>query len=42
MRATLDANGIPDEDLTFDLLEMDPDQHIPTIHLYFADDLTVA
>ena len=42
MKKTLAANGIPDEDLQFDLLNMDPDDHIPTIHLYFSDDLTVA
>jgi len=42
MKKTLNENGIPDEDLQFDLLNMDADEHIPTIHLYFADDLTVA
>lgn len=42
MKKTLAANGIPDEDLQFDLLNLDPDDHIPTIHLYFSDDLTVA
>lgn len=42
MRQTLDANGIPDEDGQFDLLALDPDHYIPTIHLYFSDDLTVA
>jgi len=42
MKQSLAANGIPDEDLQFDLLNMDPDEHIPTIHLYFSDDLTVA
>ena len=26
----------------FDALNIDPDQFIPIIHLYFADDLTVA
>lgn len=42
MGETLEANGIPDEDLQFDLLDMDADEYIPVIHLYFADDLTVA
>jgi cytochrome b involved in lipid metabolism len=42
MRATLDANGIPDEDMAFDALNIDPDAFIPIIHLYFADDLTEA
>ena len=42
MKETLEANGIPDEDMQFDLLDLDPDDHIPIIHLYFADDLTVA
>lgn len=42
MRETLDANGIADEDLKFDTLNIDPDTFIPIIHLYFSDDLTVA
>jgi len=42
MRETLAANGIPDEDNQFDLLNLDPDSWIPVIHLYFSDDLTVA
>ena len=42
MRETLDANGIPDEDVQFDALDIDPDTFIPMIHLYFSDDLTVA
>jgi len=42
MRETLAANGIPDEDKQFDLLNLDPDAWIPIIHLYFSDDLTVA
>lgn len=42
MKKTLAGNDIPDEDLQFDLLNMDPDNYIPTIHLYFSDDLTVA
>ena len=42
MRDTLDANGIPDESMQFDTLNIDPDTFIPIIHLYFSDDLTVA
>lgn len=42
MRDTLDANGIPDEDLKFNELSIDPDTFVPIIHLYFSDDLTVA
>jgi len=42
MRETLDANGILDESMQFDALNIDPDTFIPTIHLYFSDDLTVA
>lgn len=42
MRDTLDANGIPDESLAFDALNIDEDDFIPIIHLYFSDDLTVA
>ena len=42
MRETLDANGIPDEDMQFDQLNIDPDAYIPIIHLYFSDDLSVA
>ena len=41
-RKTLEVNGIPDEDLQFDMLDIDPDSFVPVIHLYFADDLTVA
>lgn len=36
MRKTLHENGISDEDLQFDLLSLDPDEHVPTIHLYFS------
>ena len=42
MRSTLDANGIPDESVQFDALDIDSDAFIPMIHLYFSDDLTVA
>jgi len=42
MRETLDANGIPDDSLAFDALNIDQNAFIPTIHLYFSDDLTEA
>ena len=42
MRQTLAANGIPDEDNQFELLNLDPMEWVPIIHLYFSDDLTVA
>jgi len=42
MNKTLPENGIPDEDEELTRLRMDPDEYIPTIHLYFNDDLTVA
>ena len=35
MRETLDANGIPDEDLKFNELSIDPDTFVPIIHLYW-------
>ena len=42
MNATLDENGIPDDMPNFDALDIDEDFYLPTIHLYFSDDLTVA
>jgi len=42
MRGTLLENGIPDESLQFDMLNIDEDAFIPTIHLYFSDDLSIA
>jgi len=42
MKLTLEENGIKDECDDFDTLDIDPDYYIPTIHLYFADDLTIA
>jgi len=41
MGKTLDENGIPDERPTFDALSIDDEYYVPTVHLYFADDLTV-
>jgi len=42
MKLTLDENGIPDDADDFDELNIDPDFYIPTIQLYFSDDLTIA
>ena len=39
---TLDENGIPDDTDEFEDLNIDPDFYIPTIQLYFSDDLTIA
>ena len=40
MTKTLQQNGITDESETFYELNMDEDQFLPAIHLYFNDDLT--
>jgi len=42
MKLTLDENRIPDDADDFDNLNIDPDFYIPTIQLYFSDDLTIA
>jgi hypothetical protein len=42
MQKTLAENGIKDETEEFTHLGIDPDDHIPVIHLYFNDDLTEA
>lgn len=42
MRLTLEENGIPDDADNFEALNIDPDFYIPTIQLYFSDDLTIA
>jgi hypothetical protein len=42
MNKTLDENGIPDETKECLELDIDPEEYIPTIHLYFQDDLTMA
>jgi len=42
MEKTLEENGMPDATVEFVQLAMDPDDHIPVIHLYFNDDLTEA
>ena len=41
MDATLQENQIPDETAECLQLGMDPEEYIPTIHLYFDDDLTI-
>lgn len=42
MQKTLEENGMKDETDEFVRLGIDPDDHIPVIHLYFDDDLTEA
>lgn len=42
MKKTLEENGMKDETEEFQRLGIDPDDHIPVIHLYFDDDLTEA
>eukprot|EP00605_Chrysophyceae_sp_TOSAG23-4_P002760 GSChrysophyteH1.ASY1.ANO1.3043.1 assembled CDS len=40
MNKTLDANNVPDETDKFVDLNMEYDCYIPSLHLYFNDDLT--
>ncbi|ORY48746.1 hypothetical protein BCR33DRAFT_782431 [Rhizoclosmatium globosum] len=42
MTVTLEENGIKDEGPMMEKLGMDEENYLPTIHLYFSDDLTVA
>lgn len=42
MEETLSQNGFPDESENFLKLGMDEDFYIPTLHIYFNDDLTYA
>merc|ERR1712224_478499 len=42
MNKTLEENGVKDESEEFEKLGIDPDDHIPALHLYFNDDLTEA
>eukprot|EP00826_Nyctotherus_ovalis_P036689 TRINITY_DN3276_c0_g2_i7.p1 TRINITY_DN3276_c0_g2~~TRINITY_DN3276_c0_g2_i7.p1 ORF type:complete len:216 (-),score=56.04 TRINITY_DN3276_c0_g2_i7:136-783(-) len=42
MRKTLDENDIPDETEEFLMLNIEEDQYIPAVHLYYKDDLTVS
>lgn len=41
MGKTLDENGVGDEAETFDTLGMDEEYYVPTLHIYFNDDLSV-
>jgi hypothetical protein len=40
MELTLEENDIPDETEEYLYLEIDPEEYIPAIHIYFNDDLT--
>jgi hypothetical protein len=42
MKATLEVNGILDEDNDFESLGIEDGYYYPTIHVYFNDDLTYA
>lgn len=42
MDKTLEANGVIDETDLFYSLRMNDDFYIPTLHIYFNDDLTIA
>jgi hypothetical protein len=42
MSATLESNGIPDEEELMNHVGMNDDDWIPIVHLFFSDDLTVA
>ena len=40
MQKTLDQIGIPDENGLFESMGINEDQYMPTVHVYFNDDLT--
>jgi len=42
MTGTLDENGIKDDAMEFENLNIDAEFYIPTIQIYFSDDLTIA
>lgn len=42
MALTLEQNGIPDDDIEFEELQIDDNYYYPTLHVYFNDDLTYA
>lgn len=42
MDKTLEENGVPDEAEKFRGLGLDDDFYVPTLHIYFNDDLTYA
>lgn len=41
MEATLDGNGIVDESGRFESVNLEYDFHLPTLLIYFNDDLTI-
>lgn len=42
MNKTLEENGIEDDENDLKSLDINVDEYIPTLDLYFNDDLTVA
>jgi hypothetical protein len=42
MNQSLEENGIPDDREKFENVELNEDDWLPVLHLYFSDDLTVA
>lgn len=42
LNKTLQENGVVDESGIFESLDMHGDYHVPVLHLYWNDDLTVA
>lgn len=42
MNQTLHENGVHDESHTYETLDLPSDFHIPVLHVYWNDDLTVA
>ena len=42
MEKTLQDNAIPDESDEFERLGLDEDKYLPSIQLYYNDDLTIA
>ena len=42
MDKTMEENDIPDESEDFIDLNLDEDNYIPCVHIYYNDDLTVA
>lgn len=41
MEKTLEENNIPDESEEFAKLMIPEDEYVPTLHVYFNDDLTI-
>jgi hypothetical protein len=42
MDKTLEQNNVPDESEKFSQIGIDEDYYVPTLHIYFNDDLTYA